>query len=503
MVAKISLIIPVYNKAKFLFRCFDSITPQLRKEIEVIVVDDGSEDGGATVCDVYGEKYGFKIYHQKNKGVSEARNLGIDKSSGEYVAFLDADDFLAKDAFNDMLRSIKTGLNIYQFNQYRLKNCVNFDERLIMPYRFPEGPYKLDVLPRYWVMVWNKLIKKEFLDKHNIRFKPGMQFGEDALFSAECILANNGLYHAHEATVYHVLDDKNSLCRGSGLTLERIELLDGELSKLYDKQTLPAKKEWMKEAINVHRHSRLFRRLGFKKWFKGKYDVVYLVKECAENPELTYSLRSLEENWPYHSVWFCGGCPDNLKPDHHMKIDQVGLNKWEKVRNMIVSLCKNDNITEDFWLFNDDFFVLKKAPEDIPPQYNGELMEYIERIERKQGGPDGFSIRLRQTHEALTKNGETTLNYEVHKPMLINRKKLLTVLNKYPYTPGFRSLYGNHWKIGGQSKHDMKVKIVNFNGIDRIKNHWEFLSTSDTSFRDGNVGKLVRTQFNKKSRFEK
>ena len=454
----ISVIIPVYNKARFLKRCLNSIASQTAPEkMQVIVIDDGSDDGSFEICEKYREEYGWNVYHTKNNGVSAARNLGIEEAIGEYITFLDADDFLAKDAIESMSRYIRFDYNIVQFNQYRMWNLVNFDERLLYPHRSPEGRYNLDSIAKYWVHVWNKIYKRDFLNKNNIRFRDGMQFGEDAIFNAECLLFNNGFYHAHEATVYHILDDKNSLCRGDSLNLDRLELLDAELCKLYDQQTLPAKKRWVMLAINQHRHSKLFRKYGFNKGYKGSYDVVYVIKDSSMNPELFYSLRSVEKNWQYKSVWFCGGCPDKLKPDRIMRVKQEGLDKWSKVRNMLIKICKNNEITEDFWLFNDDFFVLKNISETMPPQYNGELIDYIERIELKQNGTDGFTERLRLLYHDLLEANLSTLNYEVHKPMLLNRKKLLEVLEKFPNTPGFRSLYGNYWKIGGEYKHDMKI----------------------------------------------
>lgn len=499
---KLSIIIPVYNKAAFIRRCLDSVASQTNQSAQVILVNDGSTDGCLAICEEYREKYGWDVFHTDNNGVSAARNLGIDEARGDYITFLDADDFLNKEAVEFMIRNAKFGHNIVQFGQYRLWDLSGFDERLLYPHRSIEGRYNLDHLHKYWVHVWNKMYKRTFINENNIRFRDGMQFGEDTIFNSECLLANNGLYHAPEATVYHILDDKNSLCRGNGLTLERVERLDDELCKLYDKETLPTKKRWLMLAINQHRHSKLFRRLGFNKGFKGSYDVVYVIKDSSMNPELFYSLRALEENWQYKSVWFCGGCPEGLKPDCQMKVAQTGLNKWDRVRNMLIKICKNNNITEDFWLFNDDFYVLKKISEEMPPQYNGELMGYIERTERKQNGKDGFTKRLRQLHQKLIEAGLTTLNYEVHKPMLFNRKKLLEVLQKFPDTPGYRSLYGNYWKIGGENRHDMKIKVLKFTPIDKVSNFWEFVSTSDESFDHGNVGELIKSRFTERSRFE-
>jgi len=494
----ISLIVTVYNKEPFLKRCLASVYNQYDKKAQIIVVDDGSTDGSDKICDYY-EKLGFEVYHTKNHGVSEARNFGISKAKGDYVAFLDADDMLMPDATRVMQKIAESGKNLYQFGQYRGRTL---DTLNYIPRYSPRGFYSFDFIPRYWVLVWNKLYKLSFLNANNIKFKKGMQFGEDTVFNAECILANGGVQHEEAPLVVHLIDDKNSLCRGN-MTLDRINKLDKELCKLADKQTDPKKAKWMNQAINEHRNSRLYRKYGFTEKPRGRFDIVYFVKNDVSNEELTYSLRSVEENWQYRRVCFYGGCPDNLKPDRLFRTEQKGLNKWQKVRNMIIEVCKNDDISEDFWLFNDDFFVLRPIDENMPPQYNGDLVEYANYIERKQGTADNHTYSLKKAAEVLRNASLTTYNYEVHKPMLINRKKALEVLEKFPDTHAFRSLYGNYWRIGGESMHDMKIKKLDYKRMDLVDSFWQFLSTSDESFRGGNAGEYIKRKFNKNSRFEK
>ena len=496
---KVSLIITVYNKAPFLRRCLDSVANQTSQNAEVWIIDDCSADGSDKICDEYGEKNKWVVIHNAvNKGVSEARNIGLDNAKGDYVTFLDADDVLLPNAIEIMEKVSDRGYNIYQFCQQR---CRNYEIRNNKVYGAPKGHYDLFYIPKYWVLVWNKLYKRSFLLENKIRFKKGMQFGEDTLFNTRCILANEGLYQAPQATVVHCVDDKESLCRGH-LSLERINELDDELCKLAAQQTEQNQNKWMKVAINEHRNSKLYAKYGFGKEAIGKHDIVYFVKDEPENEELRYSLRSVEQNFSYRNVWFCGGCPDGLKPDKHFDLKQEEFVKWDRVRAMIAKVCENDEISEDFWLFNDDFFILKPM-KGMKPQYNGELKPYIEYTESKHNGiADGFTIRLRQAYQDLTKAGLTTLNYEVHKPMLINRKKALEVLRAFPNTPCFRSLYGNYFAIGGEDKHDMKIKIENYAKILSVQNFWDFVSTDDKSFKNGNIGEFLREKFDKKCRFE-
>ena len=88
------------------------------------------------------------------------------------------------------------------------------------------------------------------------------------------------------------------------------------------------------------------------------WDIVYFVKDTQVNEELRHSLRSLK-NFPHNKVWFYGGCPDGLKPDYHIEVEQDQPTKWQNIFKMFKLACSNKDITKNFWLFNDDFFVMK------------------------------------------------------------------------------------------------------------------------------------------------
>lgn len=495
---KISIIIPVYNKAPFIRRCFDSFATQNLENVQVIVVDDGSTDGSSEICDEY-KKYGFEVYHRKNGGVSVARNFGMSKAKGEFITFMDADDAYTEDAIEVLLDSTTLGENIVQFGQ--LRHMAIYPQPVIR--NWGEGRYSMWEVRRYWAMVWNKIYNREFISKLGVKFKKGMQFGEDELFNAVCIIANNGVYHSSCNLVHHYFDDNDSLCRG-GLCLERLEKMDEAECELVKELKADGNENgasWLWGVINRHRNSDLFKQYGFKKKNDGSYDIVYFVKECESDEELRYSLRSVEENWQYKSVWFYGGCPKGLKPDHHVIVSQNQMSKWENVRKMLVEACKNDEITENFWLFNDDFFVIKPVSEDMQPQINGTLEAQIERVERRHGGFEvDYTKRLRHLVRTLRMAGKGTLNYSVHKPILVNRKKALEVLEKFPDEPMFRALYGNYWDLGGEDKSDNKIMVPIFD-LTKL-NNWRFVSTDDESFRAGGIGRWIRDRFKNKSSFE-
>lgn len=225
-------------------------------------------------------------------------------------------------------------------------------------------------------------------------------------------------------------------------------------------------------------------------------DVVYILKNDCDGYELLYSLRSLE-NIEHGKVWFVGGQPEGLYPDGRMAFQQEGNTKWERVRNSLVKVCHNKDISDEFWLFNDDFFVLK--PIDETPMFNGLLRDHILHVEHRHGDHmTGYTKRLRECEQVLEDSGLPTFNYAIHVPMLINKLKMRKCLSLYPETPMFRSIYGNYAEIGGNDHKD--VKIIGTNT--EIPKDADLVSTSDESFLYGVVGQQIRDRFGIRCRYE-
>lgn len=226
-------------------------------------------------------------------------------------------------------------------------------------------------------------------------------------------------------------------------------------------------------------------------------DIVYFLKDELINEELRYSLRSVEKNLPHRKVWFYGGCPKDIKPDKHVHVEQIGNTKYNRVSNMIRLACENDSITEDFYLFNDDFFVMIPV-EDIPPIHGYSLYRHIVEIEdRHDTTPTNYSRQLRKCAARLSEKEQTTLNYALHYPLKVNRAKALETLECFPDCPMFRSLYGNMHQIGGVYSKDCKVKIGGTYDPES-----PFLSTTNKSFRSNPVGDFIRQSFPEPCRFE-
>ena len=222
-------------------------------------------------------------------------------------------------------------------------------------------------------------------------------------------------------------------------------------------------------------------------------DIVYFVKDTPTNEELRYSVRSLA-NFPHGKVWVYGGCPDGLKPDHHVYVKQDQPTKWANIFKMYKMVCYNEDISEDFWLFNDDFFIMKNVKKG-PNYYEGDLYKRVVTLEDAHGGITPYSQQLRYTLQELEGMGCETKNYALHVPMLMNREKGKELCNIIS-GPMIRCVYGNYFKIGGEDHRDVKI-----DRLDRVAKDTEYLSTNDKSF-GGMVGDQIRATFPDKCKYE-
>ena len=173
---KVSVIVPVYNTEKYLKICLDSLVNQSLKEIEILVINDCSTDNSKSVLDKYEEKYqNIKVFHNKtNKGIGYNRNFGIKESKGEFVAFIDSDDWVEKNMFEKMYNKAKEdNLDLVICNYFR--KLMKEDELIDIDSDFNISYFdntNLKKSPNLLIDIntapWNKLYKKELIE--NIKF---------------------------------------------------------------------------------------------------------------------------------------------------------------------------------------------------------------------------------------------------------------------------------------------------------------------------------------------
>lgn len=182
---KISVIVPIYKVEKYLDRCIDSIINQTYKHLEIILVDDGSPDHCPQMCDEWAKKDNrIKVIHKINGGVSSARNAGLDVATGEYIQFVDSDDYLELNACETLVDKMITNdadIVVSGFtpigNHVKCIKAVDFATRNFM--QGVQNLYICGVLNA----IWNKLYKKNLIN--HIRFQEKMKYGEDLLFNLQ------------------------------------------------------------------------------------------------------------------------------------------------------------------------------------------------------------------------------------------------------------------------------------------------------------------------------
>ena len=192
----ISVVIPVYNAKKYLKDCLNSLIKQYYKQWEAILVDDGSKDGSAQICDEYAASDPrFRVIHKKNEGVSIARNTGIEAARGKYLIFVDADDLCQRTYFEKMVKTMDEyhpDLVIAGFDRFRDGSKT---EHLITRYSITvmkniKQFLHLYTEPRtnmFGISVWAKMYHRDMIEQNHIRFDPEISYEEDCCFIADCV----------------------------------------------------------------------------------------------------------------------------------------------------------------------------------------------------------------------------------------------------------------------------------------------------------------------------
>lgn len=176
----ISVIVPVYNTEKYLSRCLDSILAQTFIEFEILLINDGSTDNSGKMCDEYSEKDNrVKVFHNHNHGIAYTRNFGLSKVSGEWIVFVDSDDWIEERALSEMLGFIiKENADIAFFDFYS-----NSDIYMSQPInRDDQRRIIIDILQNKILgVLWNKIFKASIFRDYNVSFFPNINYSEDVL----------------------------------------------------------------------------------------------------------------------------------------------------------------------------------------------------------------------------------------------------------------------------------------------------------------------------------
>jgi len=231
----------------------------------------------------------------------------------------------------------------------------------------------------------------------------------------------------------------------------------------------------------------------------SEIDIVYPVRSGDENEELRYSLRSLS-NVPHATVHISGFIPSWLNGHVNRIPVPQQANKYRSAEANLLAAIESDDVSDPFWLFNDDFFMLRKM-RAIPMLHRGLLQELIsDYLARHSGHYVQGMIHAQETLQNL--GVENPLySYEMHSPILVHKDAMRETLSLRGKQDCYhlRTVYGNLQKLKGKESEDVKVYRNTADDYEQ----WKMLSTSDILFRYSKAGRFVRNLFPDRSVFEK
>ena len=245
---KVSIILPVYNVEKYLKECMDSIVNQTFEDIEIICINDGSTDNSLAILNSYASKDGrIKIISQENAGIGAARNVGMRAAEGDYIFFIDSDDFIYLDAIEDMYESaVLNDSDIVLFRRTREFDIdretnhegYNFDSIFKISgddykeFTFDYKDLKQFVLNGY-LSVWMKFYKREFLNRYDdFYFQEGIAY-EDGLFHVKVFLRAERMSHIPKV-YYHYRKNPESIMNNSSYNMDIFKVVDSVEEFLID-----------------------------------------------------------------------------------------------------------------------------------------------------------------------------------------------------------------------------------------------------------------------------
>lgn len=225
----ISIIVPVYNVEEYLVFCIDSILRQTYKNYELILVDDGSQDRSGSICQEYADKYTqIKVIHQDNKGVSVARNRGLEIASGEWCCFVDSDDWVSPDYLRNFVDVIDADAQLVLQGFWQELDKTNASVKVQLPDKIVEYNYELvewleNARKVHNGFLWHRLFRLDIIHRENVQFMPGISFAEDGWFFFKYLKAARHFVLTSESGYHYRIREKSLTSAGRRQPLSKLE----------------------------------------------------------------------------------------------------------------------------------------------------------------------------------------------------------------------------------------------------------------------------------------
>lgn len=217
----VSIIVPVYNAEKTIGRCIESILNQEYTDFELLLMNDGSKDSSGDICDRYAAKDSrIRVIHKENTGVSDTRNQALDLARGTYLQFLDADDWITPNATRLFVETAETYhcdlviSDFYRVVGERVSRKGDIDDDCVLTKEEFAAHMIEDPADFYYGVLWNKLFRRDIIEKHHLRMNPEISWCEDFMFNLEYIRYAE-VFYALQVPIYYYVKTKGSLATQS------------------------------------------------------------------------------------------------------------------------------------------------------------------------------------------------------------------------------------------------------------------------------------------------
>lgn len=302
---KVSVIVPIYNVEKYLEKCINSLLSQTLEDIQIILVNDGSKDNSGNIAKEYEKNNKDRVIYveKENGGLSDARNYGLKYATGDFIAFLDSDDYIEKNAYEEMYnKAIEENADYVECDFiWEFPNKIRVDKQY--PYK-----NKKEMLSFVRVVAWNKLIKRQLITDNNLEFPKGLRY-EDIEFTYKLIPFVNKFAYVDKPFIHYVQREGSIANVQNERTAEIFTVLDNVI-EFYKKN-------------NIYEEYRDELEYNY-----ARYLLCSSLKRMCKIKDKTIRKRLLTESWKRLNSNF-----PNWKENAILKTVNIGKNKYMRTVN--------------------------------------------------------------------------------------------------------------------------------------------------------------------------
>lgn len=330
-----SIIIPIHNTKEFLYKCIDSIVSQSFQDFEILLIDDGSSDGSETICNLYADAHNnITVYHIPDSGVSIARNIGIKHAKGEWIAFVDSDDYVEKNWLQNLSMTIQENkAELYMWGNYIEQKNNIFQKEVIPQHLNTTSSTNFILTGTYRHNAWLYLFSSKWIKKYNCEFPNGIKRSEDQCFLLQ-YLSHNPTIHSICQPFYHYVKHSESITC-STYTVDdvsdnlRVAVIFAEYAKNYENidkdfifySTTQLFNDFLNYTKDINKLFDPYTQTIYRKYYDK---IIQIFPEFTKDAPLKYAYNSIK------SAYYRGIIRNTLQ---NSSIGCIVLNLWHKLHS--------------------------------------------------------------------------------------------------------------------------------------------------------------------------